>query len=69
MSTAEAAIQKKIYGSGITILMISNEEMEDLMRIVKSLEESILLIKELLKQLKMKQKKKKEDFFQCYQEH
>ena len=69
MSTAEAAIQKKIYGSGITILMISNEEMEYLMRIVKSLEESILLIKELLEQLKMKQKKKKEDFFQCYQEH
>ena len=52
MSTAEAAIQKKIYGSGITILMISNEEMEDLMRIVKSLEESVLLIKRIIETIK-----------------
>ena len=40
MSAADAAIQKKIYGSGVTALIISNEEMEDIMKIVKSLEES-----------------------------
>ena len=68
MSASDAAIQKNIYGSGTTALIISNEEMEDIMKIVMSLEESGLLIKviinkSLIKQLKMKQKNKKEDFF------
>ena len=44
------------------LIIISDEEMEDIMKIVKSLEE--LGDRELVKQLKMKQKK--EDFFQCY---
>ena len=34
-----------IFGSGITTLIISNEEMNYIMKIVKSLEESTLLIK------------------------
>ena len=38
MSAAEAAIQRKIYLSGTTVLIISNEEMEDIMKIVNSLE-------------------------------
>ena len=38
MSAEDAAIQNKIYGSGITALKISNEKMEDIMKIVKSLE-------------------------------
>ena len=33
------AIQKKIYESGTTALIIQNEEIENLMKIVKSLEE------------------------------
>ena len=53
MSAAHAAIQKKTYGSGhpsdltscTTALIISNEEMENVMKIVKLLEESGLLIK------------------------
>ena len=40
-----AVIQEKIYGSGTTALIISNEEMEDIMKVVKSLGESGLLIK------------------------
>ena len=40
-----AAIKKKIYGLGITTLIISNEEIYSIMKIVKSLEESGLLIK------------------------
>ena len=36
---------KQNYGSGTTALIISNEEMEDIMKMVKSLEESGLLIK------------------------
>ena len=42
------------------------EEMNDIMKMVKSLEESGLLIKALEKQLKMKQKNKKADFSDCY---
>ena len=38
MSAADVAIQNKIYGSGTTALIISNEEMEDIMKIVKLLE-------------------------------
>ena len=36
------------------------------MKIDKSLEESVLLIKTLVKQLKTKQKNKKEDFSECH---
>ena len=43
MAAADAAIQKKIYGSGTTALIILNEEMEDIMRRVKWLEKSGLL--------------------------
>ena len=37
-SAKSAAIHKKIFGSGFTILIISNEEMNDIMKIIKSLE-------------------------------
>ena len=53
-SPTDAAIHKKMFGSGFTTLIISNEEMSDIMKIVKSLEESGLLIKSVKKQLKMK---------------
>ena len=60
MSTADAAIQKKIYGSGSTALIISNEEMEDIMKIVKSLKESGLLVHRISEIIKSK----KADFSQ-----
>ena len=59
-SPADAGIHKKILGSG-TILIISNDEMEDTIKIVKSLEDSCLLSKRV-KQFKMKQKKQKGGF-------
>ena len=40
----DAAIHKNMFGSGMTALIISNEEMNDTMKIVKSLEKSGLLI-------------------------
>ena len=40
MSAIDAGIQKKILGSGTTTLIISNEEMNDIMRIVQALEDS-----------------------------
>ena len=43
-SATDAAIQKKVFGSGMKTLIISNEEM-DIMKMLKSLEESDLLIK------------------------
>ena len=49
-----------------TSLIISNEEMNDIMKIVKSLEELGVLIKALAKQFKMKQNNKKVDFWVCY---
>ena len=42
-STADAGIHKKILGSGTTTLIISNNEMED--TVIKSLEDSSLLLK------------------------
>ena len=47
-SATDAAIHKKMFRSANTMtLIISNEEMNDIMKIVKSLEESGLLIKGL----------------------
>ena len=51
-----------MFGSGFTTLTISNEEMNNITKIVKSLEESGLLITGVSEQFKMKQKKKKEGF-------
>ena len=44
-SAADAGIHKKILGSGNTTLIISNKDMDDLIKIVKSLEDSGLLLK------------------------
>ena len=44
-SAAEKGIHKKVLGSGKTTLIILNENMEDIMKIVKTLEDSGLLIK------------------------
>ena len=43
MSASNAATQKSIYESGMTTLIISNEEMEDIIEILKYLEDSGLL--------------------------
>ena len=45
-SAADAGIHTKMLGSGNTTLIISNNEIEDIIKIVKSLEESGLLLKE-----------------------
>ena len=64
-SAIDAGIQKKIHGSGTTTLIISNEEMNDIMKIVQALEDSNILLKGVTEAIKMKQKNKKEDL----QEH
>ena len=45
MSAIDGSIKKKILGSGTTTLIISNDEMNDIIKIVKSLENSGVLLK------------------------
>ena len=58
-SATAAAIQKTIYGSGTTALIISDEEMKDIMKIVKYLEDSGLLIKSVIEKNKNQPKEQK----------
>ena len=62
VSAIDAGIQKKIHGSGTTSLITSKEEMNDIMKIVQALQDSNILLKRLLKQLKMKQQNKRKNF-------
>ena len=61
-SATDAAIHKKIFGSGITTLIISSEEINDIMKIVKSLEVSGLLIKGVSETIKNEAKEEKGGF-------
>ena len=45
MSATDAAIQKKMCGSGMTTLIISNNDLNDLIKIVTALEEHDILLK------------------------
>ena len=45
MSAIDGSIKKKMLGSGTTTLIISNDEMDDILKIVKSLENSGVLLK------------------------
>ena len=81
-SAADAAIHQKMFAFGRvvkvsdrthpsdlalrTLLMISNEEMNDVMKIIKSFEKSGLLIKGFNRTIKSEAKEKKEDFLVCY---
>ena len=60
-SATDAAIHKKIFGLGVTTLIISNEEM-NIMKIVKSLEESGLLMKTVSETIKNKAKEQNKGF-------
>ena len=53
---------KKIHGSGNTTLIVSNEEMNDIMRIVQALEDSNILLKGVTKTIKNKTKEQKGGF-------
>ena len=48
-AVADAGIHKKILGSGNTTLIISNEEMNDIIKIVQALEDSNILLKGVTK--------------------
>ena len=69
-SAADIAFHKKVFGSGTrpldlakqTRLIMSNEEMNDIMKIVKSLEESTLLIKDVIETIQNEAKEQKGRF-------
>ena len=66
-SEADAGIHKKILGSGNhpshnTVLIISNDKIEDIIKIVKSLEDSGLLLKGVTKTVQNEVKEQKGGF-------
>ena len=62
-SATDVAIHKKMFGSGVTTLVISNEEMNDILKIDKYLEQSGLLIKGVRQRIKNEAKEQKGGFF------
>ena len=61
-SAIDAGIQKRINSSGTTTLLISNEEMNDIMKIVKALKDSNILLKGVTKTIKNETKERKQGF-------
>ena len=61
-SAIDAGIQNKIHGSGTTTLIISNEEMTDIMKIVQAVEDSKILWKGVTKTIKIETKEQKGGF-------
>ena len=55
-----------MFGSGNTTLKISNEEINDIIKIVQSLEESGLLMKGVTETIKNEAKEQKGGFLECY---
>ena len=62
VSAADAGIHKKILGSGKTTLIISNDEMKDIIKIVKFLEDSGLLLKGVSETIRNEAKEQKGRF-------
>ena len=61
-SAVDAGIHKKILGSSTTTLIISNDEIKDIIKIVKSLEDSRLLLKGVSETIQNEAKEQKGGF-------
>ena len=61
-AATDATIHKTIFGSGMTILTIPNEEMNHIMEMINSLEKFVLLINDVSKTIKNKGKEQKAGF-------
>ena len=69
-SATDATVNKKILGSGNhATLIISNDDMQDLLKIVKSLGDSGLLLDGITETLKNEVKEQKTVFLVCYSVH
>ena len=62
MSAIDGSIQKKIHGSGATKLIIENEDMNDIMKIIEALENSGILLKGESKTIENETKEQKGGF-------
>ena len=62
VSATYVAIHKNVFGSGNTKLIISNEEMNDIMKIIKSFDESGFLIKDVNETIKNEAKEQERRF-------
>ena len=60
--TTDAAIHKKMLRSGFTSLIISNKEMNDIIKIIKSPKESGLLMRDVSETIKNEAKEQKGGF-------
>ena len=58
----DAGIQKKILGSVTTTLIISNEEMNDIIKVFQALEDSNILPKRVTKTIKNERREQKDGF-------
>ena len=65
-SAADAGIHNKILGSGSTTLIISNDEMEYIMKIVESLEGFGLLLKGASETIRNESKEQKRGFLSIF---
>ena len=61
-SATDAAINKKVLGCGTTTFIISNDEMNDILKIVKSLEDSGVLLKGVNETIRNEAKEQKGEF-------
>ena len=62
VSAIDAGIQKKIHRSGTTTLIISNEEMNDIIKIVQALEDFNILLKGITKTIENETNEQKGGF-------
>ena len=62
MSAIDGSIQKKIHGSGTTKLIIENEDMSDIMKIIEALEKSGILLKGVTKTIENETKEQRGGF-------
>ena len=62
MSVIDGSIQKKIHGSGVK-LIIEQEDMNDIMKIIEALENSGILLKRVTKTIENETKERRGGFF------
>ena len=69
-SATDAAIHKKVLGTGNhTTLIISNDDLNGILKVIKYLENSGVLLDGITEKVKNEVKEQKEDFLVCYLVH
>ena len=62
MSAIDGSIKKKMFGSGTTTLIISNDETDDILKILKSLQDSNVILKGVSKTIQHEAKEQRGGF-------